>query len=238
MATVEELFRQGTLEMSTSPIAETAGSPIWSDFLPNKILMIISILVVLASLSMFISMIPSILDCFRRIKGSIELEHNISTAKMRSTCAAILAVPFCLMIDRYGIYSPDFFGYIPKAWHSIATMAVLSLFLVIRHFFYVMAHPRKVHPDITESSNHVLFTYFIPLVFVMMLTAGIFTLCRCPENVTGTVLLWETAACYILAFIRRGQILNSSCSGFSTFLYLCVLEIIPTFLLVASAVEF
>jgi hypothetical protein len=55
------------------------------------------------------------------------------------------------------------------------------------------------------------------------------------KELTRTVLLYVTGMTYVLYILRRGQIFASACNPFSTFLYLCGLELLPTLALVISA---
>ena len=58
-----------------------------------------------------------------------------------------------------------------------------------------------------------------------------------PEHAKNAI-LWISALTYLLHLVRKLQILSSSCSIFAGFLYLCALEILPTGVLVTSAVIF
>ena len=64
---------------------------------------------------------------------------------------------------------------------------------------------------------------------------GIASLLTADREVVKAILLWETALTYIVYIYRRGQIFAYVCNPFSTFLYLCSLELIPTSALVLSA---
>ena len=71
--------------------------------------------------------------------------------------------------------------------------------------------------------------------FLLFLAGALLKAFSCDERLTRTVLVWIMAISYLFYIIRRGQIFSSSCNPFTTFLYLCSLELLPTAALVLSA---
>jgi hypothetical protein len=59
-----------------------------------------------------------------------------------------------------------------------------------------------------------------------------------PDADVRNAMLWVSAFIYALFLIRKTQIFSTSCSIFAAFLYLCALEMIPTGILVVSAIIF
>ncbi len=68
----------------------------------------------------------------------------------------------------------------------------------------------------------------------MLSSVGILTLVHAGEGFIRTLLLWEAAVVWLLAILRSGQFLSAFCNVFSTFLYLCALEMIPAALMVGA----
>ena len=85
------------------------------------------------------------------------------------------------------------------------------------------------------KSSH---TFFIILTLVLMAMGGILSFIKADPMAIKSAMLWVSAITYALFLLRKFQIFNSSCSFFSSFLYLCALEILPTGALVASALIF
>lgn len=231
---IEDIFKSGRLELPTVPV-DSGSLPLWGDLLANRILVGVAVFLFLISLPDLVRLFPLLLDCYSRVKGNNDLEHSLSTARDRTGCALALAIPFCLMADRYQMYRPAFWQHIPDAWSAPATIGVLLAFVIVRGIFFLFFKP-KGRQEQTETVHHVAFNYFILLTILMLLTVGIFALFKIDSAACGKVLLWETAVVYVLSFSRTGQILGQFCYGFSTFLYLCALEVIPVAILVASAV--
>jgi hypothetical protein len=67
-------------------------------------------------------------------------------------------------------------------------------------------------------------------------TVGILYLAGVDDLIINRFLLIESGVIYLIYLLRRGQILSLSCNPLTTFLYLCGLELLPTALLVVSAV--
>lgn len=227
----------GRLEMSPEPLTGIVEMSLWSDILTNRILTGISIILVVGHILMYLRTLPSVLQCLGRNRLNIELEHSYNMSKQRNLCALYLALPFCLVVGRYRLYRPVFMADIPETWQTPAIAGVLFAFLLLRHIIHLAARPKRVPNEVVQSAHHVLFTFFIPLAFIMLATVGILSVVSCSDSVIKSALLWEAAGAYLLAMIREMQILVSYCSGFSTILYLCTSELVPALVLVASAVK-
>ena len=65
-------------------------------------------LLFLLNLKSLLKITPSLLDCATRWKGNLDLEDSIQLCRSRNWIAAILFVPFCLLVYYNGLYSPEF----------------------------------------------------------------------------------------------------------------------------------
>ena len=90
----------------------------------------------------------------------------------------------------------------------------------------------------SDTLHHAPYNFFILLTILMLTSVGILTLVHGREEFIRKLLLWETAVVWLLAVIRSGQFLGSFCNVFSTFLYLCALELIPAALMVCAHMFF
>ena len=231
---IGEIFKSGNLEMSSVPV-DAAVIPAWGDFPANRILVGVSVALFLLNLPGLVRLLPLLLDCYTRTRANNNLEHNLSHARERTGCALALTIPFCLAADRFCLYRPSFWQHIPDAWSAPATLGILLAFILVRLLFFCIFKP-KGGQEQTDTVHNTGSNYFILLSVLVLLSAGILPLFHVEAEVTGKLILWETALVYLLSFIRTGQILNQFCNGFSTFLYLCALEAAPVSILVASAV--
>lgn len=234
----EELFLQGRLEMSSSPIAVEELAPLWGDILVNKILIVVSVLLFILMLKDIIKLTPALAYTLQQKHGSLSLEYNISISRIRNWTALVCIIPFCLIADRYGLYTPDFWEEIPQKWSSVAHLAVFCAFYMVRAFLHSAIRPPKMHSEDLATFRHSPRNYFIILVFIEILSCLLMSIAGLPEGTCRLVILIESALIYLLCLIRSGQILRPHCGGLATILYLCGLEMIPVVILAVSAVVF
>lgn len=231
-----ELFRQGRLEMSSAPLPEFQTPAEWNDLLPNKIAIVLSVVLVLIYLKDIIRLIPPLLYALDRKRGGESLEYNVSAARMRNTVALIYTLPFCLIADYCGAYRPGFWSMVPPEWSSAATLGVMLAYFLLRRLCYAAIRPGKMSAESLATLKHSLYNYFIALVSVAVPTIGILPLFSVREDIISTVFLALTGLAFTFATVRAWQILKSRRSPLPTILYLCGLEILPAAAVVASAV--
>lgn len=231
-----ELFRQGRLEMSAAPLPELQTPAEWNNLLPNKIAIVLSVVLVLVYLKDIIRLIPPLLYALDRKRGGESLEYNVSAARMRNTVALIYTLPFCLIADYCGAYRPGFWSMVPPEWSSAATLGVMLAYFLLRRLCYAAIRPGKMSAESLATLKHSLYNYFIVLVSVAVPTIGILPLFSVREDIISTVFLALTGLAFAFATVRAWQILKSRRSPLPTILYLCGLEILPAAAVVASAV--
>lgn len=231
-----ELFRQGRLEMSAAPLPELQSPAEWNNLLPNKIAIVLSVVLVLIYLKDIIRLIPPLLYALDRKRGGESLEYNVSAARMRNTVALIYTLPFCLIADYCGAYRPGFWSMVPPEWSSAATLGVMLAYFLLRRLCYAAIRPGKMSAESLATLKHSLYNYFIALVSVAVPTIGILPLFSVREDIISTVFLALTGLAFAFATVRAWQILKSRRSPLPTILYLCGLEILPAAAVVASAV--
>lgn len=233
---LEDLLNGSILEMSRTPFESSAAVWAWGDCLANRILVLVAVVLCFFFIRDFLMLVPSLIAALDRAKASVSIEHSLGLARDRNRVALVLALPFCLMVDRYLLYSPKYLSFFSKDYSALIIIAVLIVFLFIRQLAFWIFHPKRISGEVADTVHHAPFNFFIGLVVVMLVSVGILTLCHCPDNAVRVVLLVEIAASYFFTLIRLIQILNYNCNVFVTFLYLCTLEILPTGILVASAI--
>lgn len=231
-----ELFRQGRLEMSAAPLPEFQSPAEWNYLLPNKIAIVLSVVLVLVYLKDIIRLIPPLLYALDRKRGGESLEYNVSAARMRNTVALIYTLPFCLIADYCGAYRPGFWSMVQPEWSSAATLGVMLAYFLLRRLCYAAIRPGKMSAESLATLKHSLYNYFIALVSVAVPTIGILPLFSVREDIIRTVFLALTGLAFVFATVRAWQILKSRRSPLPTILYLCGLEILPAAAVVASAV--
>lgn len=236
--TGEEVFRSGTLEMSTQPWDGLAQAPVWTDFATNRILCLVAIVLMVANLLDYFRLVPSLLFCFDRSRGAETLEHSLGLARVRNLSGIVYGLPFCLILDRFGVVRPDFWDRIPPAWQAVAMIGLMAAFMFVRDLCYLVFRPRRVPGESYSALRHNVFNYLLVLVPLLLVTVAVITVFHLPQQLAVCLLAGEIALAWLFGLTRSAQILRNRCSGLSTFLYLCALEFLPAAILVAVVLIF
>jgi len=231
---LEDIINKGILEMSDTPFEVVGEAASWGSFLPVRIVVVVSLLLFMVFATDIVSILPRILDCMSRYKANLSLEHSLSTARVRNEVAAIMALPFCLLADRFNFYTPSFLERVRPDLTVLCVIGVMFAYFFARLVFFVFSKTLRLSVEPSATLKHMPYNCFIALVVLMLVTTGILGLFHCPDSVERSVLLWETAFFYFMSIIRTCQFLSGRCNIFATFLYLCALEFAPTGLLIAS----
>ena len=86
-----DLFKSGTLDMSTEPLQYVADTLRWGDVMVNRIAVMVTIILLILELPDLIRLYPQLLRCLSRWKGNLELEHSVSLARTRNNVALVAA---------------------------------------------------------------------------------------------------------------------------------------------------
>ncbi len=232
----QEAFESGTLLLPASPVPGAESASVWSDVLVNSTLVVVFALLVLLNMRTFIHIIPQLLPTLTRWKTCLSLDHNIHLCRERGYAALILFVPFCLLADRYALVRPSLFDTVPVQWRVGAVTGLLLLYIMLRRICYSLCALKVRRRETFLAAQRSSYGYFILMLVLLLATAGVCTMLKCNDLMVSHILLAEILLCYLLAVVRKGQILNSFCNPFLTFLYLCGLELIPTGMLAAAVV--
>lgn len=190
----------------------------------------------LLNLRSLIKITPSLADCVMRWKGSLDLEDSIQLSRSRNWIAAILFVPFCMVVYSYRLYDPDIIADQPSLIRLGAIAGALVVYLLLRTFLNWQLEMHNYRSKAFTAANRAFLNYVVILFFLLFFTGAVVKALGGDESLVKRVLLWIIALTYLFFIIRRGQIFASTCNPFTTFLYLCSLELLPTAALVISAV--
>lgn len=231
---LEDIINEGILEMARSPFGTVDGLIPWSGMLSVRVLVVLCVVAFLLFAPDIIFIFPFIFDCVTRSKASASLEHSISTARVRDEVAVLMSVPFCLIADRFELYSPSFMDAVRPDLTVFCVMGVMLAYLLVRSFCFVVFRPLRQSAESLSTIRHIPYNFFIALVAVMLVTVAALGVFHVQDSLIKTVLLWETALFYLLSVYNIFHFLSLKCNIVATFLYLCALEFLPTGLLIAS----
>ena len=192
-------------------------------------------LLFLLNLRSLLKIAPSLADCVMRWKGSVDLEDSIQLSRSRNWIAAILLVPFCMVVYSHDLYSPDITRHLSPVLRLAVVTGAMLTYLLLRAFLNWQLEMHHYHTKIFTAANRSFYNYAIILFFLVFFIGGLTRTLSGDDALTRKVLTWTLALSYLFFIIRRGQIFASACNPFTTFLYLCSLELLPTAALVLSA---
>ena len=201
------------------------------------ILSLISLLFIIAILRRIVNVLPSVFMCAVRWKENINLDSIVKLSRDRDLTAAVLTIPFLLIVCRFNLLSFRFTeGMTPEA-RFCTTAAVFAAYLLFRIFASQVFISRKSRRAFRDKDNSDR-TFFIILAITLLACSPILSALNIGTNAARHTMFWLSAAIYSLFLIRKFQIFQSYHPNFAAFLYLCALEIIPTGTLVVSAIIF
>lgn len=183
----------------------------------------------------FLAIVPRLLGGAWRWKTHLEIEDSHQLAWSRNLVFAVLFVPSCLLVQSHSLYSPSFFEGLSPAARLGATAGTLLGYLLLRTFLDWQLEMKSFGSRTFIAANRSFYSFWIILFLLLFLCGAGMRLVTDNEDIVRTVLLHLTAVSYFFHILKRGQIFSSACNPFTTILYLCSLELLPTGTLVLSA---
>lgn len=203
-----------------------------------KLLVLFSFLIVLLLLRRLVNIMPSLMACMIRGKESLNLEASVKLSLDRDALALAMIIPFCLVAFRYRLYSPGFIEEMADVSLLGIYFGVFVVYLFLRFLMTWLFRPQKLPKKTYVAADKASRSFFIVYTLLLLAMGGIFGLADVQDSVSRDAMLWVSAFMYLLFLLRKTQIFSTSCSVFAGFLYLCALEMIPTGILVVSAIIF
>lgn len=232
---VDSAFTGGTIELSHEAGNSIYGGSDDAGMLADA-LVIVSVMAIILSIRRLVDIIPSLLWCMMRWKEALNLEYSIRLSRSRDIIFFFLIIPFCLAVSRYGIYSPEFMDGMSQSSRILATIGIIAGYIMLRIFLEYFLRRKSTDQAIYEAACKAFLTFFCTCTLTLLATAGILSSAHLADNTIRQVLIYVICAFYLLLIFRKIQIFSQSCNVLTTILYLCTLEILPTGLLVVSAI--
>ena len=202
------------------------------------ILIGVALILFLLTVRIVIELMPSLLATTIRWKESLNLEASVKLSRDRNLIALCSTVPFCLTSFAFNLYNPAFLSRFAPDAQLWIFVSIFGAFFAVRSALEHMLRPRRIQAKAYKAIVSVGYSFFIILTMLLLLITCISDLFGISEEYTKNAMLWISGLIYLLYIIRKLQIFNSFSSFFAGFLYLCALEILPTGVLVTSAVIF
>ena len=193
---------------------------------------------VLLLLRRMVNILPSLLACIIRGKENLNLEASVKLSRDRNLIAMAMAVPFCLTAFRYRLYDPGYLEGLSENSILGIYFAIFCTYGLLRLVVKNLFRPQKMPKNTYNTAYKAAFNFFIIGTILLLAVAVVSSVFDLPETDVRSAMLWISALIYALFLLRKVQIFSTSCSVFAGFLYLCALEIIPTGILLVSAIIF
>ena len=233
---VENAFHSSELMLALEPTESTINISHECGFF--YMFLAIALILFITQIRTVLEIIPSLLATAIRWKESLNLEASVRLSRDRDLVAICSIIPFCLVAYSYNLYQPTWMESLGPNTRLWIIFGLLGIFFCIRTLLEHTFKPRRVSLKSYKGVVRVSYSFFIILtIFLLSLGAWKYIFNIDYESIRNAM-LWVSALTYLLYLIRKIQILNSCCSFFTGFLYLCALEILPTGVLVTSAVIF
>ena len=203
-----------------------------------KLLVLFSFLIVLLLLRRLVNIMPSLMACMIRGKESLNLEASVKLSLDRDALALAMIIPFCLVAFRYRLYSPGCVEGMSDSSVLGIYFGIFASYLLLRFMMTWLFRPQKLPKKTYVAADKASRSFFIVYTLILLAMGGVFGLADVQDAVSRDAMLWVSAFMYLLFLLRKTQIFSTSCSVFAGFLYLCALEMIPTGILVVSAIIF
>jgi len=200
------------------------------------ILALLSLLAVITLLRRLVNIFPSLMASMIRWKENINLQASLKMRTDRDLVSLALFIPFCLTAFRYRMYCPSFLNGLDAGSQLWVTIGIFAAYVSLRGLCRIILHMKSSVAG--KAANECSRTYFIILTILLVATGGILSLFNTPPTGIRAAMFWISGTIYAIFLLRKAQIFLSYCNIFASFLYLCALEILPTGVLIASAVVF
>ena len=234
--TVEEAFHSSELKLALEPMESTIDISHECGFF--HMFLAIAVILFITQIRTVIEIIPSLMATAIRWKESLNLEASSRLSRDRDLVAICSIIPFCLITYSYNLYQPTWMESLGPNSRLLIIFGLLGTLFCIRTILEHVFKPRRVSMKSYKGVVRVSYSFFIILTTFLLLLTGWGAAFDIDKEAIRNAMLWVSALTYLLYLIRKIQILNSCCSFFAGFLYLCALEILPTGVLVTSAVIF
>ncbi len=91
-------------------------------------------------------------------------------------------LPFCLLVNRYGIYSPDFIRDLSPSASLLVTAGVFIAYIIIREGAQFFFGSKKISKETSNASHMAFYTFFCTATLVTLATSGILHFTNLSDN--------------------------------------------------------
>lgn len=238
-APVEEGLIGGEIHLSSiaASVAIPEPEPSWRDSDTLSAIIVITTVILIAISKNIANIIPSLIGSLVRWKEIQNIEDSAKLKRDRNLVTIFCIVPFWLIASIYSLWEIDITSNNTTESNLLTTGLVLGVYCLIRTIMESTVIQGKVK-NIQNLLSGSSYTYFIIMTILLFAAVAIGNLIDLNSEEIKNLSYYVIGAIYSIFLLRKTQILKKSCNLLSAILYLCALEILPTSLLVATAIIF
>mgnify|MGYP003317407196 CR=1 FL=1 len=137
------------------------------------ILALISVLIIILLLRRVVNIFPSLMACTLRWKESVNLEASVKHSLDRDMLAIAMILPFCLVVEKFSLYSPSLMDSLGPSLHLSAVIGTFLLYYFLRTMLEKAIRPQKLAPKTYRTAGRASFTFFIILTIILLAMGGV-----------------------------------------------------------------
>lgn len=238
-APVEEGLIGGEMHLSSiaASVAIPEPEPSWRDSDTLSAIIVITTVILIAISKNIANIIPSLIGSLVRWKEIQNIEDSAKLKRDRNLVTIFCIVPFWLIASIYSLWEIDITSNNTTESNLLTTGLVLGVYCLIRTIMESTVIQGKVK-NIQNLLSGSSYTYFIIMTILLFAAVAIGNLIDLNSEEIKNLSYYVIGGIYSIFLLRKTQILKKSCNLLSAILYLCALEILPTSLLVATAIIF
>lgn len=230
---VDSAFVGGSVPVSEA--LDAAVSSVFGGASLLSVLTVVSAFLFLCSLRKVVEVFPCQVGAFLRSRELVNLENSAVLSRSRSIVSLASIIPFVTLAAKYRLYDPHFLSGLSGNAYVFSVMGLTVAFILFREAVFFLLSPKRLEGRMRNAVRKSPWTFFISITETGFLTSGILSLFRLPCNSVKAVIITLFSILYVIYSVRKIQVLRVGCNFIQTFSYLCALEVLPTGILVASA---
>lgn len=199
---------------------------------------LVALIAALVYLRAFVTIVPSLFACCLRWKEVINLEDSASLARMRNIVFSMIMLPFVLMATGYNIFCLEFLDNMGPELRFAICLGITAVYFGLRMTIAAIMRPSTFNHKLWGAYMSCFRDFFTLNTLECLAITGILALCNCSDNAIRSTILIISTVNYAIHLLRRMQIFASARGVFSSILYLCALEFLPSGILIAAAILF
>ena len=198
----------------------------------------LAFLAFLPVLPQFVNLFPKLLSGLFRTATCIRIEDSKKVQRSRDLVFWLSLPALVTLVWKCGMYSPGWMAGLDAPLNLAAVTGVIAGYGLLRTALSHIMPFRRFSAKGREAAVGCPRNFWLLLVSVLFPSAVTIGLFDIPDDTARIINLCLTGVSYLLFLVRRFQIFASDSNYLTAILYLCALEILPTALLVTSAVVF